>query len=66
MKVEERKKKFIVGISLYTMGIILLVVNIDVAMMYGPWWMILIGLGAYYPLTIIGSNLMLLSRWRWW
>ena len=63
MKVEERKKKYIIGLSLYTMGIILLVVTMDVAMMGGPWWVAMIGLGAYFPLSVIGSNLMLLSRW---
>jgi hypothetical protein len=63
MKVEERKKKYIIGISLYTMGIILLVVTCDMAFMTGPWFVALIGLGAYLPLTVIGSNLMLLARW---
>ena len=63
MKAEERKKKFIIGISLYTMGIILLVVTMDVALMTGPWFVALIGLGAYLPLTLAGSNLMLLARW---
>lgn len=63
MKVEERKKKYVIGISLYTMGIILLVVTMDLAFLTGNWWMAMIGLGAYFPLTVIGSNLMLLSRW---
>lgn len=63
MKMEERKKKFVIGISLYTMGIVLLVVTMDMAFLTGTWWMAIIGLGAYFPLTVIGSNLMLLSRW---
>lgn len=63
MKTEERKKKFIVGISLYTMSIIQLVVCWDVALDGGPWVLAIIGTCAYIPLSIIGSNLMLLARW---
>lgn len=63
MKTEERKKKFIAGLVIYTAGIIQFTVLTVMAIEQGPWLLAFVGLGIYLPASILGSNLMILHRW---
>ena len=64
LKADERKKKFVLGLVMYTLGIGTYSVMVSLSVISQIWFLAFLGVIPYLPLAVIGLNLML--RHRWW
>ena len=63
MKIEQRRKKQVLGMVLYTFAIVQLSTTISLSF-HVTWWLWIIGAGIYFPISLVGINLMI--HFRWW
>ena len=62
MKVEEKRKKIVLGLVIYNVAIVLL--SCGVMLIPSNFWWVMIPLAiVYFPIALVGINLVVLQRW---